>query len=278
MTEELLVVDDLRHVYHTDEGEQVVLDRLSFTVNRGEFVSIVGPSGCGKTTLLRALSGLLKPTGGTVTLAGEQINGVPKGLAMVFQDYRGSLFPWRKVGANVEFPLLGRVKADERRERVRESLAAVGLEKFAMRYPWQLSGGMQQRVAIARALAMRPQLMLMDEPFASVDAQTRSDLEDLVLRVRKLYDMTILFVTHDVDESVYLSSRVLSLSKSPTLLTADTTIPLPVPRDQISSREDPVFVSTRSEVAQLIRRAKPGGLYATDEAIPTTSGFAIPVD
>ncbi|MDI2099027.1 ABC transporter ATP-binding protein [Ruicaihuangia caeni] len=277
MTEALLVVDGLRHVYQTEEGEHVVLDGLSLTVNRGEFVSIVGPSGCGKTTLLRALSGLLKPTSGTVSLAGEAINGVPKGLAMVFQDYRGSLFPWRKVGANVEFPLLGRVGAEERRNRVRESLEAVGLENFAGRYPWQLSGGMQQRVAIARAIAMRPQLMLMDEPFASVDAQTRSDLEDLVLRVRELYDMTILFVTHDVDESVYLSDRVLSLSKSPTVLTADTAVPLPVPRDQIRSRENPVFVSTRSEIAQLIRRAKPAGLYGPGEAIPTTSNFAVPV-
>ncbi|ALU73670.1 sugar ABC transporter (plasmid) [Rhodococcus erythropolis R138] len=260
MTHALLEVDNLSHTYYTDRGEQRVLDGLSFSVNDGEFVSIVGPSGCGKTTLLRTLSGLLKPTGGSISLGGTEINGVPEGLAMVFQDYRASLFPWRRVGANVEFPLLGVVGKAERRRRTEESLAAVGLEGMSERYPWQLSGGMQQRVAIARALAMRPKLMLMDEPFASVDAQTRSDLEDLLLRVRDQYDMTILFVTHDVDESVYLSTRVVSLSKAPTVKTADIRIPLQFPRDQISTREEESFVTTRGEVARLIRQACPGGL------------------
>ncbi|WP_403022073.1 ABC transporter ATP-binding protein [Salinibacterium sp. GXW1014] len=271
MNQPLLAVDELRHLYKTDEGEQLVLDGISFVVEQGEFVSIVGPSGCGKTTLLRSLSGLLQPTSGTVALNGTPINGVPKGLAMVFQDYRGSLFPWRKVGANVEFPLLGVVSKEERAKRVRESLAAVGLEKSANRYPWQLSGGMQQRVAIARALAMQPQLLLMDEPFASVDAQTRSELEDLLLRVRDQFDMTILFVTHDVDESVYLSSRVLSLSKAPTVVTSSVPIPLPTPRDQIGSREDPRFVQLRGEVARLIRSAAPGGLVETKTGTVATA-------
>jgi NitT/TauT family transport system ATP-binding protein len=150
-------------------------------------------------------------------------------------------------------------------------LEAVGLAACADRYPWQLSGGMQQRVAIARALAMRPQLLLMDEPFASVDAQTRSDLEDLLLRVRDQYDMTVLFVTHDVDESVYLSTRVLSLSKTPTVRTADVVIPLPFPRDQITTRENPSFVTTRSEVARLIRQAVPGGLARVEATPPPTT-------
>lgn len=260
MANALLEVDNLSHTYHTDRGEQRVLNGLSFSVDDGEFVSIVGPSGCGKTTLLRTLSGLLKPTGGTISLGGRVIDGVPEGLAMVFQDYRASLFPWRRVGANVEFPLLGIVGKSERRARTAESLAAVGLEGMEERYPWQLSGGMQQRVAIARALAMQPKLLLMDEPFASVDAQTRSDLEDLLLRVRDQYDMTILFVTHDVDESVYLSTRVVSLSKAPTVKTADLLIPLDFPRDQIRTREEELFVTTRGEVARLIRQACPGGL------------------
>lgn len=260
MPTSLLEVERLHHVYRTERGDHVVLDDISFVVEEGEFVSIVGPSGCGKTTLLRTLSGLLKPSGGSVSLDGTTIDGVPDGLAMVFQDYRASLFPWRRVGANVEFPLVGILGRAERRARVRESLEAVGLEGFEDRYPWQLSGGMQQRVAIARALAMRPRLMLMDEPFASVDAQTRSELEDLLLKVRDQFDMTILFVTHDVDESVYLSSRVLALSKAPTVRTADVVVPLATPRDQISSREHPDFVTTRSEIAQLIRQARPGGL------------------
>lgn len=276
MNSSLLVVEDLRHSYMTEEGEQLVLDGLSFTVEKGEFVSIVGPSGCGKTTLLRALSGLLKPSSGTISLGGELVSGVPQGLAMVFQDYRGSLFPWRKVGANVEFPLLGVVSKQERAQRSAESLEAVGLEGLANRYPWQLSGGMQQRVAIARALAMRPQLMLMDEPFASVDAQTRAELEDLVLTVRDRYDMTVLFVTHDVDESVYLSSRVLSLSKSPTALTANTEILLPTPRDQIATREDSRFVGTRSEIAHLIRQAVPGGLAQPSPTVPSEYTAASP--
>lgn len=271
MNQPLLAVRDLQHQYKTDEGEQLVLNGISFVVEQGEFVSIVGPSGCGKTTLLRTLSGLLKPTAGTVSLNGTPIDGVPKGLAMVFQDYRGSLFPWRKVGANVEFPLIGVVSKEERAKRVSESLAAVGLQDAAGRYPWQLSGGMQQRVAIARALAMQPQLLLMDEPFASVDAQTRSELEDLLLRVRDQFDMTILFVTHDVDESVYLSSRVLALSKAPTVVTASTPIPLPTPRDQIGSREDSRFVQLRGEVARLIRSAAPGGLVETKTGVVTTS-------
>lgn len=262
MSPALLEVTDLRHSYQTRQGEHTVLDGLTFSVERGEFVSIVGPSGCGKTTLLRSLSGLLRPSGGTVALGGTVIDGVPQGLAMVFQDYRGSLFPWRRVGENVEFPLLGTVPKAERRQRTAESLEAVGLAAAADRYPWQLSGGMQQRVAIARALAMRPQLLLMDEPFASVDAQTRSDLEDLLLRVREQFDMTILFVTHDVDESVYLSTRVLSLSKAPTVQTADVTVPLAFPRDQITTREEGAFVTTRGEVARLIRQAGPGGLAA----------------
>lgn len=260
MSTSLLEVDDLRHTYRTALGDHVVLNGISFTVEEGEFVSIVGPSGCGKTTLLRTLSGLLGPTGGSVSLDGRRIDGVPEGLAMVFQDYRASLFPWRRVAANVEFPLLGLVSRAERRTRTAESLRAVGLEGCEDRYPWQLSGGMQQRVAIARALATRPRLLLMDEPFASVDAQTRSELEDLLLQVRDQFGVTILFVTHDVDESVYLSTRVLALSKAPTIRTADVTIPLDFPRDQISTRENPEFVTTRSEVAQLIRQARPGGL------------------
>lgn len=263
MTQPLLEVHDLNHSFKTPDGLTPVLDTLSFTVEQGEFVSIVGPSGCGKTTLLRILSGLLPPTGGTITLEGKSVKGVPKGLAMVFQDYRGSLFPWRRVGANVEFPLLGVVPKAERKKRVAEALEAVQLSHAAERYPWQLSGGMQQRVAIARALAMRPRLLIMDEPFASLDAQTRSELEDILLEIRDEFGITILFVTHDVDESVYLSTRVLSLSKSPTIITADTPIPLSFPRDQILTKEDPEFVTKRSEVAQLIRNAEPGGLVQT---------------
>lgn len=250
----LLEVSGVHQVYGSGDAAYTAIDDLSFSIKSGELVSIVGPSGAGKTTLLRILSGLLVPTSGTVTLAGERITGVPEGMAMVFQDYNRSLLPWLSVERNVLFPLTAsHGTLAERRASARESLAAVGLTGHAHKYPWQLSGGMQQRVAIARALAYRPSLLLMDEPFASVDAQTRSDLEDLVLRIRAQYDITILFVTHDIDESVYLADRVLVLSRPPATLADDIVVELPEPRDQITTKEEPAFVSVRGHVARLIR-------------------------
>ena len=253
----ILDVEGIRHVYGSGPTAYTAIDELSFSVEAGQLVSIVGPSGAGKTTLLRILAGLLIPTEGTVSLLGRKVTGVPEGLAMVFQDYSRSLLPWLTVERNVLFPLDR--SAGTRRERhdlVMESLRAVGLEGHEKKYPWQLSGGMQQRVAIARALAYRPRLLLMDEPFASVDAQTRSDLEDLVLRIREQFDMTILFVTHDIDESVYLADRVLVLSKPPATLAEEVIVELPMPRDQISTKEHPDFVTIRGHVARLIRGAE----------------------
>jgi NitT/TauT family transport system ATP-binding protein len=177
-------------------------------------------------------------------------------MAVVFQDYNRSLLPWLRVAGNVEFPLrnqpLGRAR---RRQRAAEALTWVGLGDAGGRYPWQLSGGMQQRVAIARALAYRPRLMVMDEPFASVDAQTREDLEDLVSRVRSEHGTTVLFVTHDIDESVYLSDRVVVLSAAPTRVLRTIDVDLPVVRDQITTREAPRFVHLRGEVARLLKRS-----------------------
>jgi NitT/TauT family transport system ATP-binding protein len=249
----LLEVAGLGHRYGPADAPAVI-EGLSFSVRPAELVCIVGPSGCGKTTLLRCAAGLLPPRAGTVLLAGRPVSGVPDGIAMVFQDYSRSLFPWLRVGRNVDFPLARRdLGRRERAERVRESLAAVGLEEVADRYPWQLSGGMQQRVAIARALAYRPRLLLMDEPFASVDAQTRADLEDLVLEVRDRFQMTVLFVTHDIDESVYLGDRVLVLSRGPARLLAEIPVALPHPRDQIATKELDGFVKLRAEVGRLVR-------------------------
>jgi NitT/TauT family transport system ATP-binding protein len=253
----MLNVSHLTHTYGTGAKAHLALKDITFTVAPGELVSIVGPSGCGKTTLLRTMAGLMRPTGGDLTFLGDKITAVPEGLAMVFQDYRGSLFPWLTVEANVRFPLakLGLSKADLD-ERVAESLTAVGLTGFEDRHPSQLSGGMQQRVAIARALAYRPKILLMDEPFASVDAQTREDLEDLVLSVKKKFRMTILFVTHDIDESVYLADRVVVLSKPPTFVVTTLDIPLSADRDQIETKENPEFIRLRGEVARLIRHPK----------------------
>lgn len=250
----ILEVENIGHVYGSGPSAYQAIQNLSFTVHTGELVSIVGPSGAGKTTMLRILSGLLRPTSGSVSLLGEKITGVPDGMAMVFQDYSRSLLPWQSVRKNVLFPLTERGGTRrERGETAQASLEAVGLKGHEEKYPWQLSGGMQQRVAIARALAYRPRLLLMDEPFASVDAQTRSDLEDLVLQIREQFGMTILFVTHDIDESVYLADRVLVLSRPPATLSEDLRVDLPHPRDQIATKEDPAFVHTRGHVARLIR-------------------------
>jgi len=250
----LLRVDAVSHVYGADARAHRAVSDLDFTVGSGEFVSLVGPSGAGKTTVLRILSGLLRPSSGAVYMQGQRVTGVPDGMAMVFQDYSRSLLPWLTVEKNVAFPLAGKkLSSKERTSLVSESLSAVGLGSAHQRFPWQLSGGMQQRVAIARALAYQPKLLLMDEPFASLDAQSRSELEDLLLRLRDQYDITIVFVTHDIDESVYLADRVLVLSKSPAHLVADLPVPLPKPRDQISTKEAPEFVRLRGQVARLIR-------------------------
>jgi len=228
---------------------------LTFAVAEGEFVCVVGPSGCGKTTLLKCVAGLLRPSRGEVLLRGRPVAGPPEEMALVFQEYGRSLMPWTSVRNNVLLPLRHkRLAKAERSALVEEAIAHVGLTRFLDHYPWQLSGGMQQRVAIARALAYQPQMLLMDEPFASVDAQTRGDLEDLVLRLRAEFGITILFVTHDIDESVYLSDRIVVLTHSPTTVKAILPVDLPSPRDQIATKETPEFAHLRAHVYRLIKR------------------------
>jgi NitT/TauT family transport system ATP-binding protein len=231
------------------------IEDVSLVVEDGEFLCVVGPSGCGKTTLLKCVAGLLRPTKGRVLLRGRPVTRPPEEMALVFQEYSRSLMPWTSVANNVLLPLrhkkLGR---RERKELVGESLEAVGLGRFGNRYPWQLSGGMQQRVAIARALAYQPSILLMDEPFASVDAQTRGDLEDLTLRVRDQYGITILFVTHDIDESVYLADRVVVLTHAPTEVKEIVQVDLPRPRDQIATKELVEFAHLRAHVYRQIKR------------------------
>jgi NitT/TauT family transport system ATP-binding protein len=251
----LLDVAGLGKTYGTGSTAVRALDDITFSVEEGEFVCIVGPSGAGKTTLLRCLAGLMSPSDGVAEIAGEPISGPPPGLAMVFQDYGRSLMPWLRIIENVGFPLRNKgVPKAERRARSMAALESVGIAGFAQKYPWQLSGGMQQRVAIARALAYRPQVLLMDEPFASVDAQTRADLEDLVLEVRQRYDVTIVFVTHDIDESVYLSDRIVILSAAPTTVREVLEVDLPRPRDQVATEELPEFARLRAHVWRSIKR------------------------
>jgi NitT/TauT family transport system ATP-binding protein len=252
-----LAASDLHHVYGRGTPEEHrALGGISFSINQSEFVSVVGPSGCGKTTLLRCLSGLMTPTSGEVTHEGKPVVTVPHDLTLVFQDYRRSLYPWLRIESNVEFPLKNAgIAKDERAERVHQALNDVGLSGHGNKYPGQLSGGMQQRVAIARALAYRPNLLLMDEPFASVDAQTRASLEDLLLSVWELRRQTVVFVTHDIDESVYLADRVVVLSNAPAKVMAEIKIEIDRPRDQIDTKTTTEFVELRAEVARMIRDA-----------------------
>jgi NitT/TauT family transport system ATP-binding protein len=265
----LLRVTDLGKTYATAGRTVEAIRSISFDVAVGELVCIVGPSGCGKTTLLKCLSGLLPPSAGSVALDGQPVTEPPEKLAVVFQEYGRSLYPWLTVEDNVALPLKARgVPRAERAELVRAALEEVGLAHATTTYPWQLSGGMQQRVAIARAIAYRPEVLVMDEPFAAVDAQTRADLEDLVRRVWRDLGVTVLFVTHDIDESVYLGERVLVLSSSPTVVQEDLRVDLPDERDQISTRALPRFTELRTHVHEQIQRAKraEGGAAAEPHA------------
>jgi NitT/TauT family transport system ATP-binding protein len=253
----LLDVQGVQKTY-TGAGRTVEAVRdLTFAVGDGELVCIVGPSGAGKTTLLKIIAGLLAPTKGSVTLAGQTVTKPPEAMAVVFQEYGRSLYPWLTVAGNVELPLKHKKMAKaERRRLVDEALDAVGLADAHGAYPWQLSGGMQQRVAIARAVAYQPRVLLMDEPFAAVDAQTRADLEDLIRNLWHRLGVTILFVTHDIDESVYLGQRVLVLSSSPTVVMEDLTIDLPDERNQLETRSSRHFTELRAHVYEQIQLAK----------------------
>jgi NitT/TauT family transport system ATP-binding protein len=253
----VLEIRGLHKVYDGHGRRVEALRDLTFSVEAGQFVCVVGPSGCGKTTLLRCIGGLLAPTSGAVLIGGEEVTGPQDGLAIVFQEYGRSLFPWLKVAENVELPLKAKgLRRAERTALVRQALGEVGLADAGSAWPWELSGGMQQRVAIARALAYQPRVLLMDEPFAAVDAQTRAELEDLVRSVWKHFGVTLLFVTHDIDEAVYLGQRVVVLSVSPTVVTEDLVIDLPADRDQLTTRADPRFVELRGHIYSRIQQAK----------------------
>ncbi|MDQ1644124.1 MAG: NitT/TauT family transport system ATP-binding protein [Cryptosporangiaceae bacterium] len=248
-------------------GEHHVLNDISFDVGTGEFVCIVGPSGVGKTTLLRCLSGLQDPSAGAVRFRGAQVAGPPRELALVFQDYSRSLLPWASVLDNVSLPLrAGGMRKRAAAEAARAALGEVGLGgSDPSAYPWQLSGGMQQRVAIARALAYQPSVVLMDEPFASVDAQTRADLEDLVRRLQVDLGLTVLLVTHDIDEAVYLADRIVALAGSPAGVAEVVTVGLGPERDQLDTKLLPRFAELRAHVYRLIRGARTSGPVTTEE-------------
>ncbi|GAA4368238.1 ABC transporter ATP-binding protein [Paeniglutamicibacter cryotolerans] len=251
-----LEVNALGKSYGSGPTAARIIGDLTFSVDAGEVVCIVGPSGVGKTTLLKCLAGLHPLSSGSIEIDGKEISGPPPEMALVFQDYSRSLMPWLTVRKNLLLPLRHlRLPKAELNRRIDEALEAVGLSAAVNKYPWQLSGGMQQRVAIARALAYQPEILVMDEPFASVDAQTRFELEDLCLKIRDDFNMTILLVTHDIDEAVYLADRVVAIGSKPARVLEIVDIDLPAPRDQIHTRALPEFAVQRTNVLSLIRKA-----------------------
>lgn len=256
-----LEVQGIGKVFDSQSNETVALEDVTFQVERGEFVCIVGPSGCGKTTLFKCLSGLMKPSSGQSRVNGIETVGPRKEVSMVFQEYTRSLLPWLNNLQNVMLPLRNKAMTKtERKDAARRALTSVGLADSLTKYPWQLSGGMQQRVAIARGLAYQPEILLLDEPFASVDAQTRAELEDLVLSLRERIDVTLLLITHDIDEAVYLADRIVVLSRRPTEVMEILDVPLGPHRNQVETRSSRDFALLRGRVAKLI-----AGQHATDQ-------------
>jgi ABC-type nitrate/sulfonate/bicarbonate transport system ATPase subunit len=237
-----IVVNALAKRYSTRDTGGWALHDLSLSIQRGSFTVILGRSGSGKSTLLRLLAGLSVPSAGHVTCDGAPVQKGRKDIRYVFQDYAESLFPWKTVWRNVHFGAKhGGAARHERAGLVQEALQRVSLGDAAAKYPWQLSGGMQQRVAIARALASRPRVLLLDEPFGAVDALSRASLQDTILDVWTALGLTVVLVTHDIDEAIYLGDRVLVLHSRGEGLVADLNIGLARPRDRVSSLEDPAF-------------------------------------
>src|SRR5215813_3332169 len=227
-------IRDVSLVYDTPAGQVTGVDKASFSIEQSEFLCIVGPSGCGKSTLLNIIAGFLSPTDGEIRIGGQQVTGYGQDRGVVFQDF-AQLFPWRTALGNVAFGLEMKGMAKDERETVAlRQLALVKLEKFARSYPHHLSGGMQQRVAIARALAYNPAVLLMDEPFAALDALTRDDMQRLLADVWRETGKTVIYVTHNVAEAVYLADRVVVMTPHPGRLKSEISIALPRPRDPLS--------------------------------------------
>jgi NitT/TauT family transport system ATP-binding protein len=246
----ILRVANLHKSYAAAGGATVALNGVDLSVDAGSFVAIIGASGCGKSTLLQIMAGLVTPTSGDVFFEKSRVQAPPPNLIYVFQQYTRSLFPWKTVERNVAFGLenKGTMARHEIAARTREMIGLVKLTGFERHYPWQLSGGMQQRVAIARALACRPAVLLMDEPFSAVDALTRAGLQEVLRSLWRELGLTVVFVTHDVDEGVYLSTRIVALTRAPGTIAIDTPIALPDPRAQIATRALPAYLDYRAKL------------------------------
>jgi NitT/TauT family transport system ATP-binding protein len=258
MPEAILSIDRVTKSFvHQQTGSVNALSNISLSVPSGEFLCILGPTGCGKTTLLRMIAGLESPDSGTIRLV-ESAPGDPGAASVGFVFQQGALFPWATVEANVEFGLRANgVGRPERRARVRELLDLVGLSGFARSYPHQLSGGMQQRVALIRSLATEPELLLLDEPFSALDTRTRHNLEDVVLDLWQATGTTVLFVTHHIEEAVYLSQRLVILGHRPGRIVRDGAVTIDRPRDRLSAAFSEYLLSVRATFEELVDEEKP---------------------
>ncbi len=242
-------VKNVTFEYQVDKRRVLAISDISFSVRESEFLCLLGPSGCGKTTILNLLAGLLHPTIGAIRIGGASLDNSRQNRGVVFQDF-AQLFPWRTARHNVEFGLeMRKVDKATREKTALEFLRLVGLEKFADVFPHQLSGGMQQRVAIARALAYNPQVLLMDEPFAALDAMTRDDMQQLLTDIWQKTKKTIVYITHNVSEAVYLGDKVIVLNAHPGTVKAELTLDLPRPRDPLSVP----FVESQREIMRHLR-------------------------
>jgi NitT/TauT family transport system ATP-binding protein len=247
-----IAFDNVSVDFPTAQGPMRVIEHISFDIRHGEFVSIIGPSGCGKTTLMNIVGGFVKPTGGAVLLDGKTIDGPGPDRGVIFQEY--GVFPWLTVRQNIEFGLklsASRVPASEREEIVQRYMQLMGLSDFAGHFPKHLSGGMRQRLAIARAYAVRPEFLLMDEPFGALDAQTRSAMQDLLLQVLQSDGKTVMLITHSVEEAIYLSSRIVVVTARPARIRTVIDIPFGYPRAE-NLHEDPRFVELRAHIRELV--------------------------
>lgn len=256
----VLEVERLSREFAGENGPVTALQEISFKVHRREFLCVLGPSGCGKSTLIRLVAGLDLPTSGRMLLDGHEVRGPGPDRGMVFQGY--TLFPWRSVVQNVMFGL--EMRGMDRTEAEREALQwidLVGLSRFKDAYPVQLSGGMKQRVAIARALANNPRILLMDEPFGALDAQTRCQMQKHLLQIWRNVDVTILFITHDLDEAIYLADRILVLKANPGRVNELIEVPVPRPRSP-SQFLSPEFLATRARIDELIHPREDSILHA----------------
>jgi NitT/TauT family transport system ATP-binding protein len=238
-------------------GGKTIVENLSLDVKPGEFLCIIGASGCGKTTALRLAAGLYQPTGGAVSFDGKPMLMPRRDIAIVFQDYGKALLPWRTAAGNVSLALeASGVASSERAGRIDQLLKKVGLPNHAEKYPAEMSGGMQQRLQIARGLAQEPKALLMDEPFGALDAMTRQGLQDEVLSLVRASEATVIFVTHDLEEAIYLGDRVIGLSPHPGRIGIELKIDLPRRRDQLTTREDPEFLRLRRELFDFIKASE----------------------